>query len=79
MSSLTVKRTEFLFKRITRCMDQLSRDLNEAHRLGLIKYPDDQYKDQAPCSSLWSLENRFEKTTTEALAQMYRRKMRGYK
>lgn len=67
----TTKKTKFYTKRVLRCFDQLANDLDDMHNLGIIEYPAEAYHEQAPCSSLYELQKRFNLTTQKAFARAF--------
>lgn len=45
--------------------------LNEAHRDGVISYPDESYRDSGPCYSSFDLRDRILRTTKDARAEAF--------
>lgn len=68
----TPKQVRFHYARVVKAHDALQAALNDAHRAGVIDYPDDKFSDEAPCKTHWQTWGRNVATTERQLANAMR-------
>lgn len=75
--SATPKQTRAVMRRIYLYQRRLQQALNDAHNIGVISYPKDNYNENAPCWAMVELRSRITQTTEKALADVIRTEIRA--